>query len=178
MAGTFDLIGSHTVTAAAGDAVINFTGIGTSHDDLYVLLECYGTTAGTLQLNCNSNSSNVWSGFGRQFTATGTTADFMDTSSAAKTKFNAALVNNYQSNMSLYEMYFTGYRDTAVQNVPIINYRNISASYDVRVGDSFAAFGAGTSSNATAITAINLNLDTGNFGQNSRCSLYGISNTI
>jgi len=178
MAGTFDLMASHTVTSGSGDAAINFTGIGATHDDLYVLLECYGTSAANLKVNCNSNTSNVWSGFGRQFSASATNSYFENTSSAAKTHIELGYILNVQSNMTLVEMYFTGYRNTAVQNVPMINYRSISATQVVRIGDAFAAFGAGTSSNATAISAINLSLTTGNFAQNSRCSLYGISNTI
>lgn len=164
---TYVQIATVTVTAAGGQAAIDFTSIPSTYTDLLIKLSARSTSTSIgLVLKPNGSTSSIsarhieGAGSGNAISYTSTNiAGYMTPSTATTSTFGNT------------EIYIPNYAGSTNKSI---------SSDSVTENNATAAYGLLTAwlwSNTAAITSISLTSDSGtnNFAQHSTATLYGIS---
>ena len=171
MATTFIKIASVTV-GSGGASSIDFTSIPATYTDLQVLLSVRSSTTGGnawvgLKLRFNSSTSGYTD---RAVAGNGSTAfSFANTYGNFGFLGDVDMSDNTASTFGNTSLYCPNYAGSQFKSYSSDSVQENNATL------AQADLVAGLWSNTSAITSINLTLNTGNFVQHSTATLYGIS---
>lgn len=165
------LIQHVTVSAAAGQAAIDFSSIPQTFDDLYLVVSARTNQADdNLYIQFNGNASSGYSQRNLLGVGSGNGISQVGSSPSVPGTQVHGLVNTTANTFGNASVYIPNYRSSSSKNLfnEGVSEANATASYQFLV--------AGIWANSSPITSIRLILQTGvNLQQHSSASLYGIT---